>query len=180
MHHITDDFKSVLKVLLDICKSARSPEPPSQDENNSPQGTTTQPTCDTITTFAPKFDPSDWLRRAKEFDSHVAVQILLKQIFVAPDNWWIQFVSFYDNLLRDRYRHLENGAIPSGLKEEMWNTYMPGEMASLRDEYRAGLHRVNKDSGELQDMSPREIRKCINWIIFCLEELKGMGYDCVW
>lgn len=36
---------------------------------------------------APKFDPSDWLRRSKEFDPHIAVQILLKQIFGAPEIW---------------------------------------------------------------------------------------------
>lgn len=61
----------------------------------------------------------------------------------------------------------------------MWNTYLPEVIVELRREYGIGLKR-QREKGVEEVMGANEIRKCVNWIMFCLGELKGMGYECVW
>ncbi|KAG4033420.1 hypothetical protein MFRU_005g04270 [Monilinia fructicola] len=126
------------------------------------------------------FNSSDWLRRAKRFDSQIHVRVLLIQIFRAPDDWWLSFISCCDDVLRNQYRHLEIGTVPNEWKEEMWNTFEPDQMEQLREEYGAALKRKDEDSGEMQAMGVDEMRRCVNWIMFCLEELRVMGHKCVW
>lgn len=69
--------------------------------------------------------------------------------------------------------------MPNEWKEEMWNTFEPDQMEQLREEYGADLKRKDEDSGEMQAMGVDEMRRCVNWIMFCLEELRVMGHKCV-
>lgn len=87
-------------------------------------------------------------------------------------------MSCCDEVLRQKYRHLETGSLPTEWKEEMWNTYLPDEIARLRRVY--GVELIREEGGEVQALSPEEIRRCVNWIMFCLGELKDMGFECVW
>ncbi|KAJ8059177.1 hypothetical protein OCU04_012150 [Sclerotinia nivalis] len=127
----------------------------------------------------PRYNPKDWLHRAQNLDSPDDIRNLLTEIFSAPENWWHQFNSHCEDILRTKYKHLEDGELPKNWKEEMWNTYLPNRMEELRRYYGAELKR-QLGNGREKAMGVGKIRRCVDWIIFCLVELEEMGYDCVW